>query len=134
MLLQDFVKRFLKKKKSFYRRHFSGSLLSLEFKLDLKRFISASELAPLLIYKSFIYYRAETRLTGPVLPDSSYRTSSFSCNQLLRLMLQFLKKLNYTQNWAHKQYIKHSHQNLFVIICRLPSPTKYFYNWNIKRN
>ena len=60
-------KDFRKKKKSFYRRHFSGSLLSLEFKLHLKRFVSASELAPLLIYKSFIYYRAETRLTGLVL-------------------------------------------------------------------
>ena len=95
---------------------------SLEFKLHLKRFLSANEPALLLRYKRFIYCRAEIRLTRQVV---------FHVINSRDYVRQFLKKLIYKQNWAQKQYIKYSHQNLFVIICRLPSAPKYFCNWNI---
>ena len=41
-------------------------------------------------------------------------------------MLQLLKKLKLYANWDPETVHKYSHQNLFVIICRLPAPAKVF--------
>ena len=62
---------------------------SLEFKLHLKRFLSANEPALLLRYKRFIYCRAEIRLTRQVV---------FHVINSRDYVRQFLKKLIYKQN------------------------------------
>ena len=41
-------------------------------------------------------------------------------------MLQLLKKLKLYTKLGPETVHKCSHQNLFVIICRLPAPTKIF--------
>ena len=53
------------------------------------------------------------------------------------MLLLLLKKLKLYTKLVQKEYIgphKYSNQNLLVINCRLPAPTKVFYNWNITLN
>ena len=62
-------------KKLYFRRYFSGWLLSIEFKFNLKKFISA---VVLLKCKSFIQYRTEIRLgnlTSPVSRQAFFHVS-----------------------------------------------------------
>ena len=125
MLLQSFFSKFFK---NIYMSEDNNKIIMAAFTWAQ----SLSQKVHLLFFRCgiFIWYRAEICLHKQITVVTEIVHFYVISSQ--DYILLFFKKLKLHIKLGPEKYIKYSHQNLFVMIGRLPSPKKqcsWKYSW-----